>query len=111
MVTGNPSSSSGLFSCAEDACVKMFSNYEEFQHHLDAECHLFIEEQDTSYDTIKKKCANIISNVSLPNQGPWPQKQTSYSTDVQYQPRVEGWVLKTVQKSSKMPDHVRSYLI
>ena len=30
-VAGHPSSSSGLFSCAEDGCVKMFSNYEELQ--------------------------------------------------------------------------------
>ena len=66
-VAGRPSSSSGLFSCAEDGCVKMFSNYEELQHHLDAECHLFMEEQDTTYDTIKKKWANILSSVSLPN--------------------------------------------
>ena len=54
-VAGHPSSSSGLFSCA-----KMFSNYEELQHHLDAECHLFMEEQDTTYDNIKKKWANIL---------------------------------------------------
>jgi len=69
-VAGDPSSSSGLFSCAEDGCVKIFSNYEELQHHLDAECHLFI--------------------------------------DAQYQPRVKGWALKTVQRSTRMPDHVRS---
>ena len=49
--------------------------------------------------------------MSLPNQGPLPQKQTSHSIDVQCQPRAEGWAPKTVQKSTRMPDHVRSYLI
>ena len=53
-VAGHPSSSSDLFSCAEDGCVNMFSNYEELQLHLDAKCHLFMEEQDTTYDTFKK---------------------------------------------------------
>ena len=69
-VAGHPSSSSALLPCAEDGCVKVFSNYEEPQHHLDAECHLFI--------------------------------------DAQYKPRVKWWALKTVQKSTRMPDHVRS---
>ena len=110
-VAGHSSSSCGLLSCAEDGCVKMFANYEELQYHLDAECHIFMEEQDTTYDAIKKKWANILSSVSLPNQGSLPQKQTSYSDDVQYQQPVEGWTLKTVQKSTRMPDHVRNYLI
>jgi len=30
----------GLFPCLEEGCVKMFSTYEELQHHLDTECHL-----------------------------------------------------------------------
>ena len=47
--------SPGLFSCLEEGCVKMFSTYEELQHHLDTECHIFMEEQDTAYDIIKKK--------------------------------------------------------
>ena len=66
---------------------------------------------DSAYDTIKKKWANILSSVSLPNEGPSPQKQTSHSIYVHYQPRVQGWALKTVQKSTRMPDHIRSYLI
>ena len=41
--------SPGLFSCEEEGCVKMFSTYKKLQHHLDAERHLFVEEQDTAY--------------------------------------------------------------
>ena len=44
-MAGHPSSSSALLSCAEDGCVKVFSNYEELKHHLDAESHLFIDAQ------------------------------------------------------------------
>ena len=51
--------SPGLFSCLEKGCVKMVSTYEELQHHLDTECHIFMEEQDTAYDIIKKKWASI----------------------------------------------------
>ena len=88
------------------------TRYQELQYHLDAECHIFMEEQDTTYDAIKKTWANILSSVSLPNQGSLPQKQTSYSDDVQYQQPVEGWALKTVLKVNQdMPDHVRNYLI
>ena len=64
-VAGHSSISPGLFSCEEEGCVKMFSTYKELQHHLDAERHLFVEEQDTAYDVIKKKWASILSNVSL----------------------------------------------
>ena len=76
----------------------MFSNYEELQHHLDAECHLFMEERDTTYDTLKKGWARIVSSVSMPNQSSFPQKQTTYGIDVQYQATVEGWVLKRVNR-------------
>ena len=44
---------------------KMFPTYKELQYHLDAERHLFVEEQDTAYDVIKKEWASILSNVSL----------------------------------------------
>ena len=54
-VAGHSSISPGLFSCEEEGCVKMFSTYEELQHHLDAVRHLFVEEQDTAYDVIKEK--------------------------------------------------------
>ena len=58
-VAGHSSISPGLFSCEEEGCVKMFSTYKELQHHLDAERHLFVEEQDTAYHVMKKKWASI----------------------------------------------------
>ena len=60
---------------------------------------------------LSRKSGRTPYQVCLPNQGPLPQKQTSHSIDVKCQPRVDGWVLKTVQKSTRMPDHIRSYLI
>ncbi|CAH3181861.1 unnamed protein product, partial [Porites lobata] len=43
--------------------------------HLDAERHLFVQEQDTAYDVIKKKWASILSNVSLQKQRTFPSMQ------------------------------------
>ena len=77
-VAGHSSISPGLFSCEEEGCVKMFSTYKELQHHLDAERHLFVEEQDTAYDVIKKKWASILSNVSLQKQRTFPSMQAGY---------------------------------
>lgn len=62
----------GLFSCQEQGCVKMFSTFENLQQHLDAERHVFMEEQDTAYDVIKKKWASILSSVSLQKHGSVP---------------------------------------
>ena len=71
-VAEHSSISPGLFSCEDQVWVKMFSIYKELQHHLDAERHLFVEEQDTVNDVIKKKWASILSNVSLQKQRPFP---------------------------------------
>ena len=57
-----------------------------------------MEERDTTYDTMKKSWARIVSSVSMPNQSSFPQKQTTYGIDVQYQATVEGWVLKRVNR-------------
>ena len=103
--------SPGLFSCLEEDCVKIFSTCEDLQHHLDTECHIFMEEQDTAYDIIKKKWASILSSVSLPKQGSLSQMKTSCESDVRNQPTFEGWALKTVQKSTRMSENVRTYLI
>ena len=110
-VAGHSSVSPGLFSCEEEGCVKMFSTYKELQHHLDAERHLFVEEQDTVYDVIKKKWASILSNISLQKQHSFPSMQAGYEGVLDYQEAVEGWALKTVQKSSRMSEDVRNYLI
>ena len=110
-VAGHSSISPGLFSCEEERCVKMFSTYKELQHHLDAERHLFVEEQDTAYDVIKKKWASILSNVSLQKQRISPSMQAGYEGVLDCQEAVEGWPLKTVQKSSRMSEDVRNYLI
>ena len=100
-----------LFSCLEEDCVKMCSTYEDLQHHLDTECHIFMEEQDTAYDIIKKKWASILSSVSLPKQGSLSQMKTSCESVVRNQPTFEGWALKTVQKSTRMSENVTTYLI
>ena len=84
-VAGHSSISPGLFSCEEEGCVKMFSTYKERQHHLDAERHLFVEEQDTTYDVIKKKWVSILSNVNLQKQHPLPSVQVSYEGVLDYQ--------------------------
>ena len=77
-MAGHSSISPGLFSCEEEECVKMFSTYKELQHHLEAERHLFVEEQDTKYDVIKKKWANILSNISLQKPRTFPSMQAGY---------------------------------
>ncbi|CAH3157045.1 unnamed protein product [Porites evermanni] len=110
-VAGHSSISPGLFFCEEEGCVKMFSTYKELQHHLDAERHLFVEEQYTAYDVIKKKWASILSNVNLQKQRTFPSMQAGYEGVLNCQEAVEGWPLKTVQKSSRMSEDVRNYLI
>ena len=89
----------------------MLSTYKELQHHLDAECHLFVEEQDNAYDVIKKKWGGILSNVCLQKQHTFPSMQARYKGVLDYQEAVEGWALKTVQKSRRMSEDVRNYLI
>lgn len=68
----------GLFSCLEQGCVKMFSTFDNLQQHLDAERHVFMEEQDTAYDVIKKKWASILSSVSLQKHGSVPPVEKLY---------------------------------
>ena len=89
-VTGHSSILPGLFSCEEEGCVKLISSYKELQHHLAAECHLFVEEQETAYDVIKKKWACILSNVNLQKQRPFPSMQAGYEGVLDYQGAVEG---------------------
>ena len=69
-----------------------------------------MEEQDTAFAVIKKKWADILSNVSQQKQVPLPSMQTSYEGFMECQAAVEGWAFKTVQKSSRMSDDVRNYL-
>lgn len=103
----------GLFSCPEQGCVKMFSTFDNLQQHLDAECHVFMEEQDTAYDVIKKKWASILSSVSLQKQGTVSavdQICDGTSASGETQQTVKGWALKTITRSSRMTENVKSYL-
>ena len=103
----------GLFSCVEQGCVKMFSTFDNLQQHLDAERHVFMEEQDTAYDVIKKKWASILSSVSLQKQGSVPPvKKLCEGTAAfgENQQTVKGWALKTITRSSRMTENVKSYL-
>ena len=88
-VAGHSSISPGLFSCEEEGCVKMFSTYKELQHHLDAERHLFVQEQDTAYDVIKKKWASILSIVNLQKQCPFRSTLSGYGGVLDYQGAVK----------------------
>ena len=104
----------GLFSCPEQGCVKMFPTFDNLQQHLDAERHVFMEEQDTAYDIIKKKWANILSSVSLQKQGSVPPVKNFCDGTAAFgetQQTVKGWALKTIRRSSRMTENVKSYLI
>ena len=104
----------GLFSCPEQGCVKMFPTFDNLQQHLDAERHVFMEEQDTAYDIIKKKWANILSSVSLQKQGSVPPVKNVCDGTAAFgetQQTVKGWALKTIRRSSRMTENVKSYLI
>ena len=104
----------GLFSCLEQGCVKMFPTFDNLQQHLDAERHVFMEEQDTAYDIIKKKWASILSSVSLQKQGSVPPANNVCDGTAAFgetQQTVKGWALKTIRRSSRMTDNVKSYLI
>ena len=57
----------GLFSCPEQRCDKMFSTFDNLQQHLDGQRHVFMEEQETAYDVIRKKWTSVSSSVSLQN--------------------------------------------
>ena len=103
----------GLFSCVEQGCVKMFSTFDNLQQHLDAERHVFMEEQDTAYDVIKKKWASILSSVSLQKQGSVPPvKKLCEGTAAfgENKQTVKGQALKTITRSSRMTENVKSYL-
>lgn len=103
----------GLFSCLEQGCVKMFSTFDNLQQHLDAELHVFMEEQDTAYDVIKKKWASILSSVSLQKHGSVPpvEKLCDFTAAFgETQQTVKGWALKTITRSSGMTENVKSYL-
>ena len=88
-MAGHSSISPGLFSCEEEGCVKMISTYKELQHHLGAGRHLFVEEQDTAYDAIKKEWASILSNVCLQKQRTFPSMQAGYKGVLDRQEAVE----------------------
>lgn len=71
-----------------------------------------MEEQDTAYDVIKK-WASILFSVSLQNQGSVPPVEkicdgTAASGETQQ--TVKGWALKTITRSSRMTENVKSYL-
>ena len=85
-----------LFSCPEQGCVKMFTTFDNLQQHVDAERHVFMEEQDTAYDVIKKKWASILSSVSLQKQGSVPPVDkicNSTAASGETQQIVRGWTL------------------
>ena len=103
----------GLFSCSEQGCVKMFSTFDDLQKHLDGERHVFIGEQDTAYDVIRKKWAAILSGVSSSKQGPVPpvERSSNGAGVVGENERVlKGWALKTVKRSSRMSENVKGFL-
>ena len=91
----------------------MFSAFDNLQQHLDVERHVFMEEQDTAYDVIKKKWASILSSVSLQKQASVPpvEKLCDFTAAFgETQQTVKGWALKNIMRSSKMTENVKSYL-
>ena len=43
-----------LFSCPEQGCVKMFTTFDNLQQHVDAERHVFMEEQDQHMTSLRR---------------------------------------------------------
>ena len=91
----------------------MFSAFNNLQQHLDVKHHVFMEEQDTAYDAIKKKWASILSSVSLQKQASVPpvEKLCDFTAAFgETQQTVKGWALKNIMRSSRMTENVKSYL-
>ena len=98
----------GLFSCPEQGCVKMFSTFDNVQQHLDA---VSCFHRRARY--IKEKWASILTSVSLQKQGTVSAVDHIYdgtSASGETQQTVKGWALKTIMRSSRMTQNVKSYL-
>ena len=59
----------------------------------------------------QEKVGQHLIKHKLTEQHSFPSMQAGYEGVLDYQEAVEGWALKTVQKSSRMSEDVRNYLI
>ena len=100
-----------LFGCPEDGCVKSFPSFEEQQSHVQIGCHLFIEEQNTPYDRIRKQWASKVTSIG--NVGYCPISQSAdyrmHDGDKKLA-SSQGWALKMTRKPSRMTEKVKDYL-
>ena len=99
-----------FFSCPEEGCTKTYQSFTNLQKHLDAGKHLFKLERQSTYDSLKKKWAEICKEVS----GSYIRRETDSNPQTsRYDPTCQissEWALKTSRKATRFTEKVKTHL-
>ena len=99
-----------FFSCPEEGCTKTYQSFTNLQKHLDTGKHLVKLERESTYDSVKKKWAEMCKEVS----GSYIHRETASNPQTsRYDPTCQissGWALKTSRKATRFTEKVKTHL-
>ena len=99
-----------FLSFPEEGCTKTCQSFTNLQKHLDVGKHLVKLERESTYDSVKKKWAEMCKEVS----GTYIQRETASNLQTSgYDPTCQissGWALKTSRKAIRFTEKVEAHL-
>lgn len=97
---------SEAFTCPQAGCVEHFVTNTELDKHLDIGKHCYQKQEDSTFDTIKRKWAAACTNVR-----PSYISGSSDLQEVDYPTEETGWALKKARKTTRFSERVRNHLL
>ena len=99
---------SGVFSCPQEGCVRVFQRHSSLEKHLSVETCTKTLEKLTLLDLAKLKYASILkeSASSIPNINPVSRKGSNVASPFS----DEGWALRGAKKPYKFNEKQKEYL-
>lgn len=101
---------SGLFSCPEEGCSKVYLSATALDSHIFIGKHDYVKVTESSYDTVKKKWAQIcfnLSNTTATNITLHEHELQGQMNDSEIVPM--GWALKKEKKQNRFTTNVKEY--
>ena len=99
-----------FLSFPEEGCTKTCQSFTNLQKHLDVGKHLVKLERESTYDSVKKKWAEMCKEVS----GNYTKRETASNPQTsRYDPTCQissRWTLKTSQKATRFTEKVKAHL-
>lgn len=102
-----------IIECTVPGCGKVFNRFENLELHLSAGSHSSTLQNETLYDSLRKKWADKFQTIDIIDKGKKPVSSEPFVTLTRHRTAPEnkmGWALSKPSTSSRFSTNVHTYL-